>query len=54
MIEVNCEYKIKEDIGFIIEAEKINALELSEATKISRTTFNAIGKRGSATDRIYV
>ena len=23
MIEVNCEYKIKEDIGFIIEAEKI-------------------------------
>ena len=52
MIEVNCEYKIKEDIGFIIEAEKINALELSEATKISRTTFNAIGKRGSATDEV--
>ena len=30
MITVNCEYRIKEDIGFIIEAEKINTLELSE------------------------
>ena len=52
MIKVNCEYKIKEDIGFIIEAEKINVLELSEATRISRTTFNAIDKRGSASKSI--
>ena len=52
MIKVNCEYKIKEDIGFIIEAEKINALELSKATMISRTTLNTIDKRGSATDEV--
>ena len=48
MININCEYKIKEDVGFIIEAEKINTLELSEATGISRTTFNAIEKTGRA------
>ena len=52
MIKVNCEYKIKEDIGFIIEAEKINVLELSEATRISRTTLDSIEKRGSATDEV--
>ena len=52
MITVNCEYKIKEDIGFIIEAEKINTLELSDATRISRTTLTAIEKRGSAADEV--
>lgn len=52
MIRVNCEYRIKEDIGFITEAERINILELSEATRISRTTLNAIEKRGSATDEV--
>ena len=52
MIKVNCEYKIKEDIGFILEAEKINTLELSEATRISRTTLNTIEKRGSATAEV--
>ena len=45
-MKINCEYKIKDDIGFIIEAEKINVLELSEATRISRTTINAEEKRG--------
>ena len=52
MITVNCEYRIKEDIGFIIEAEKINTLELSESTRISRTTLKAIEKRGSAADEV--
>ena len=52
MIKVNYEYKIKDDIGFIIEAEKINILELSEATRISRTTLNAIEKKGIATDEV--
>ena len=37
MITVNCEYRIKEDIGFIIEAEKINTLELSESTSVADT-----------------
>ena len=52
MMNINCEYRIKEDIGFILEAEKINKLELSEATKISRTTLDAIEKRGTATDEV--
>ena len=52
-MKINCEYKIKDDIGFIIEAEKINVLELSEATRISRTTINAVEKRGSAADEVY-
>lgn len=51
-MNINCEYQIKEDIGFFIEAEKINKLELSELTKISRTTLNAIEKRGTATDEV--
>ena len=29
---INCDYRIKEDIGFILEAEGINKLELSEST----------------------
>lgn len=52
MVKVNCEYRIKEDIGFIIEAERINLLELSEATNISRSTLNAIEKRGNASDEV--
>lgn len=52
MIKVDCEYKIKEDIGFIIEAENINKSDLSEATKISRMTLDAIKKRGNTTDDV--
>jgi transcriptional regulator with XRE-family HTH domain len=52
MIKVNCEYKIKEDIGFIIEAERINILELAEATRISRSTLNAIEKKGIASKEV--
>ena len=52
MLKVNCEYKIKEDISFFIEAERVNISELSEATRISRTTLNAIEKRGSTADEV--
>lgn len=52
MMNVNCRYKIKEDIEFILEAERINKLELSEMTRISRTTLDAIEKKGLATDEI--
>ncbi len=52
MMNVNCRYKIKEDIEFILEAERINKLELSEMTRISRTTLDAIEKKGMATDEI--
>ncbi|MCR5354063.1 MAG: DUF3990 domain-containing protein [Lachnospiraceae bacterium] len=52
MIEVACNYKIKEDIGFITEADKINASELAEFTSISRTTLNSIGKGNVANDEV--
>ncbi len=51
-MNINCEYKINEDIGFIIEAEGINKLELSENTKISRATLNTIEETGVATNEV--
>ena len=51
-MDVSCEYRIKEDIGFIMEAEGINKFELSEATKISRVTLDSIDKRGTATEEV--
>lgn len=52
MIKVDCNYNIKADIGFILEAEKINTLELSERTKVSRTTLDTIQKQGKARDDV--
>lgn len=52
MIKVECDYNIKEDIGFILESEKINNIELSERTKVSRTTLDAIEKQGKARDDV--
>ncbi len=51
-MKINCNYKIKEDIGFFLEAEKINKLELSELTGISRTTIDSIEKKGTAADEV--
>ncbi len=33
MIKVACDYNIKEDIGFILESEKINNIEFAERAK---------------------
>jgi len=49
---INCEYKIREDIGFFIEAEGINKLELSESTGISRSTLDSIEKNAVATNEV--
>ena len=49
---INCDYRIKEDIGFILEAEGINKLELSESTGISRTTLESIAQNGIATNEV--
>ncbi len=49
---IKCEYKIREDIGFIIEADGINKLELSESTGISRATLDSIEKKGVATNEV--
>ena len=51
-MNVICEYKIREDIGFILEAEGINKLELSEATGISRSTLDSVEKKGVATNEV--
>lgn len=49
MISVKCDYRIKEDIGFILEADKTNYAELSGKTGISRTTLEEIQKTGKTT-----
>jgi hypothetical protein len=49
---INYEYNIREDIGFILEAERINKLELSEATGISRSTLDSIEKKGIAGNEV--
>jgi copper oxidase (laccase) domain-containing protein len=46
---MECEYKLKENIGFILESEKMNDLELSNNTGISRTTLNEIKSNGKST-----
>ena len=48
MIKVGCGYSIKEDIGFILETEKMSLSELAEKAKISRTTLDEIMKKGTA------
>ena len=52
MLKVNCEYSIREDIAFILEAERMNYSELSEKTKISRTTLDDIIRKGKTTDAV--
>ena len=52
MIKVDCDYNIKKDIGFILESEKINSTEVSERTKVSRTTLDGIEKQGKARDDV--
>ena len=51
-MKIDCEYRIREDVGFIIEAEGINKLELSETTGISRTTLDSIEKKGFTTNEV--
>lgn len=52
MIDIDCEYKLKEDIEFIIETEKINKIELSKKTGISRVTLDGVSKNGTITDSV--
>lgn len=53
MIKIDCDYNIKNDIGFILEAERINILELSEKSGVSRTTLDSIEKTAKARDDVY-
>ncbi len=52
MISVNCEYNIKDDIGFVLEAEKMNTIEFSKKTKVSRVTLDSIMQKGKARDDV--
>ena len=52
MLKVNCEYSIREDIAFILDAERMNYSELAEKTKISRTTLDDIIRKGKTTDAV--
>lgn len=52
MIKIDCEYNIREDIGFILESERINNIELSERAKVSRTTLDTIAKTGKAREDV--
>ena len=53
MIQINCDYNIKNDIGFLMEAEHINNNEFSRRTRVSRTTLDEIVKRGNARNDVY-
>ena len=48
MIKIDCEYSIGDDIEFLLEAEKMNVLDFSAKTKISRTTLDSVIKSGKA------
>lgn len=48
MVKVDCNYRVHEDIKFIMECEKINRLELSQKTNVSRHTLDVIEKNGTA------
>ena len=52
MITVKCGYNLKNDIGFILETEKISISELSEKTGISRTTIDEIMKNANTTSGV--
>ena len=57
MLNVECDYNIKEDIRFLLEYENLNNIELSEKTGISRVTLDSIEKtrvtRDSVCEKIY-
>lgn len=52
MLTINCDYQIREDIRFVLETEGLNSADLSQKTKISRTTLNEITKSGKTTDSV--
>lgn len=53
MIQVNCDYNIKDDIEFFLEAKGINNLELSENIHVSRSTLDEVLKKGHARKEVY-
>lgn len=52
MLNVDCKYRIKEDLDFILESENLTTSGLAEKTGVSGTTLNSIMKTGSTTDGV--
>lgn len=52
MKEINNGYKIKDDLEFILEAQKLNLPELADLVKISRATCDEILKIGKADNNV--
>ncbi len=52
MLNVDCDYNIRDDIRFILESEKINNIDLSEKTGVSRMTLDSIEQKGTARDDV--
>lgn len=53
MIRVNCDYNIKDDIGFLLEAKGISLFELSENIRVSRSTLDEVLKKGCVGKEVY-
>lgn len=53
MIRVNLNYKIKETIELLMEAEGLNSLEMAEKVGVSRNTLDEIFKKESARSEVY-
>lgn len=57
MLKIDIDYRVEDDIEFIMESENINYLEFSKRTNISRTTLNEIKKgrntRNDVCEKIY-
>lgn len=45
---IDCDYRLKEDISLILEADKMNFSDFSKASNISRMTLNEIIKNGKS------
>ena len=52
MINIGCEYNIKEDINFILETERINSADLSERTKVIKNHVRRNTKKGQSSDDV--
>ncbi len=53
MIEVNCDYNIKGDIEFVLEAKNTNIYELAQEIGASRSALNEILKNGVINKKVY-
>jgi hypothetical protein len=51
-MRIDCEYRLKDDLDFFIEAERIDQIDLSRRSGVSRTVLDLIEKRGTASNDV--